>query len=174
MIHYKKLKTQKVLNLWSINAVQSGGGAGRNLIFEFYLPYDFSTFSKNTELTVENVSFYNNVAEDINKIYLFRCAELSSYDIYDTEPYNAPIIFHLQPLSSKVFQPISYKVNMPLNKLTIIVSDIADGARDYGVDANDKFMMTLTIKDYDIEEVEPQSMPIVENYSHIPQMKIKY
>ena len=173
MIHYKKLKTQKVLNLWSINAVQSGGGAGRNLIFEFYLPYDFSTFSKNTELTVENVSFYNNVAEDINKIYLFRCAELSSYDIYDTETFNAPILYHLIPSSSNN-EPISYKINMPLNKLTILVSNIIDGDKNYGIDVFDKFMMTLTIKDYDIEEVEPQSMPIVENYSHIPQMKIKY
>ena len=173
MIHYKKLKTQKVVNLWSVDATITLKG-GRNLVFEFYLPYDFSTFSNNTELTVENVSYFNSQSGDTDSIFCFRCAELSSYDIYDTETYNAPIIFHSQPLSSKVFQPISYKVNMPLNKLTFIVSDIVDGARDYGVNANDKFMITLTIKDYDIEEVEPQSMPIVEKYSHIPQMKIKY
>ena len=173
MIHYKKLKAQKIVNLWSVNAIKTLKG-GRNLIFEFYLPYDFSTFSKNTELTLENLSYFNSQAGDTDSIFLFRCAELASYDIYDTETYNAPILYHSQPLSSKVFEPISYKINMPLNKLTIIVSDIVDGARDYGVNANDKFMMTLSIKDYDIEEVDPIAMPIVEKYSHIPQMKIKY
>ena len=174
MRYYKKLKTEKVVNLMSEYAIKTQNSSGRNLTFEFDLPYSFSGLSKNAEMSVIAVSYQNVNAADDNNIFVFRCREVNGDDIYDSQTGNGSIIFHNRGFANQndMTNP-KFKMIQPLNKLTItITSNMAD--RNYGIDAGDYFIMTLLIQDYDLEEVQPESMPILEKYHKYPQMPIKY
>ncbi len=172
-IYYKKLKTEKIVNLFSVNAVKTVVN-GRNTVFEFQLPYNFNTFSKNVEMNVVAVSYEVGDISDDNNIFVFRCLEVNTEDVYDTTTGLGPVIYHTRGFSrdNDMSLPI-FKMTLPINKLTISITN-DPSSRDNGVHLGDFFIMTLVFKDYEIEEVNPQSMPIVEPYSHIPQMKIKY
>lgn len=174
MLHYKKLKEEKVINLFSNNAVKTMNSAGRNTTFTFDLPYNFSTFSKNCELNIVSISYENVDNADDDAIFIFRCLEVDTGDVYDTTTGLGPVIYHSRGWSNEndMNMPL-FRMVQPLNKLTItITNSLTD--RDNGVNTGDFFIMTLIIKDYDVVEVEPSAMPIIENYSHIPQMRIKY
>ena len=173
MIHYKKLKTEKVVNLFSANAVRTVVN-GRNTVFEFQLPYNFNTFSKNVEMNVVSVSYENNDAADDDNIFVFRCLEVETEGVYDTTTGLGSVIYHTRGFSKEndMTAPL-FRMVLPLNKLTISITN-DPALRDNGVNVNDFFIITLIFKDYELEEVSPSNMPIIEKYSHIPQMKIKY
>lgn len=172
-IYYKKLKTEKIVNLFSNNAVRTVVN-GRNTVFEFQLPYNFNTFSKNVEMNVVSVSYENFDGLDDDNLFIFRCLEVNTEYVYDTTTGLGAVIYHTRGFSKEndMTSPI-FKMVLPINKLTISVTN-EPTLRDNGVNTNDFFIMTLVFRDYEMEEVNPQSMPIIEPYSHIPQMKIKY
>lgn len=172
--YYKKLREEKVVNLFSFNAVKETNAAGRNVNFIFDLPYTFHHFSKHTEMNVVSVSYENVDAADDNAIFVFRCPEVITEETYDSYRGNGAVIYHSRGFSNEndMNKP-TFKMQQCLNKITInITNDLAN--RDNGVNTGDYFIMTLVIRDYDIEEVQPESMPIIEQYHKYPQMTIRY
>ena len=174
MLHYYKLKQEKVINLFSNDAILTTNTGGRNTTFTFELPSNFSTFSKNAEMNIASISYENVDSVDDNAIFTFRILELNNDDIYDTTSGMGPIVYHSRGFSNEndMNKPV-FRVQQPLNRLTVTISNSLSN-RGNGVNAGDFFIMTLLIRDYDVEEVDPSAMPIIEKYSHIPQMKIKY
>lgn len=169
MKHYRRLKSEKVVNLFKQNAVITQNGAN-NLTFEFHLPYIFSTFSKNTEMEVKNVS-YNTAT--IDAIFTIRCLEVNSEDVYDSYTGLGSVIYHSRIGNDEYHRtsPV-FKMIQPLNKLTFTISN-NETDRNAGVDAADTFIITLIIRDYDLEEIEPEGMPILEPYHRVrPQSRI--
>src|SRR5210317_708671 len=148
MMKYKKLKTEKILNLNNAVAsfIEPNADGSRNVKFEFVLPYTFSNLSKNTEMEVLGFSFQKTSSDYI----VIRCSEVDTTDIYDSKTGNGAIIYHTCPSISNFTSP-------------------ADG-----IDLNESFLITLVIRDYDIEEVQPEGTPLMEAYHKFPQMVIKY
>ena len=114
-IYYKKLKTEKVVNIFSNNAVKKVVG-GRNTVFEFDLPYNFSTFSKNVEMSVVAVSYENQDAGDDDNLFVFRCLEVNTESTYDTTTGLGPVIYHTRGFSKKhdMTSP-TFKMVVPMN-----------------------------------------------------------
>lgn len=173
MLHYWKLKQEKVVNLFSNNAIKTVVN-GRNTTFTFDLPYHFSTFSKNAEMNVVSVSYENVDSADDNAIFIFRILEVNNDDVFDSTSGMGSVVYHSRGFSNEndMNKPV-FRIQQPLNRITLTVTNSLTN-RDNGVNAGDFFIMTLVVRDYDVEEVEPSAMPRIESYSHIPQMKIKY
>ena len=66
-----------------------------------------------------------------------------------------------------------FKIIQPFKNLIITMTNDMKN-RNNGIDVGDYFIMTLLTQDYDLEEVQPESMPILETYHKYPQMPIKY
>lgn len=169
MKHYRRLKAEKVVNLFSQNAIITTNN-GKNLTYEFHLPYSFSTFSKNTEMEVKNVSYSTS---SMYVIFTIRCLEVNSEDVYDSYTGLGPVIFHSRLGNAEYNRPSPiFKMIQPLNKLTLTITNSLIN-RDSGVLPDDQFIITLIIRDYDLEEVEPEGMPILEPYHRVrPQSRI--
>lgn len=172
MMKYKKLKTEKILNLNKAEAsfIETNSNGSKNVKFEFVLPYTFSNLSKNTEMEVLGFSFEKNTSDYV----VIRCSEVDTTDIYDSKTGNGAIIYHTCPSHSNFTNksPI-FKISQAINKLTLTFSNNFINSAD-GIDLNETFLITLVIRDYDIEEVQPEGMPLIEAYHKFPQMVIKY
>lgn len=170
--YYKKLKSEKILNLFSEDADITLTADGRRTTFTYQLPYTFHNLSKNAEMNVVSVSYDNINPADDEAIFVFRCPEVNGDDVYDTSTGLGSVIYHSRGWSNEndMNMPL-FRMVQPLNKLTLsITNDLR--YRDFGIDAGDIFIITLIIKDYDIEMVQPESMPQIEKYHHKPQMRI--
>lgn len=170
--YYKKLKTEKVVNLFSGDADITTNSSGRNSTFTFQLPYTFNNFSKNAEMNVVSVSYDNVDTADDESIFVFRCPEVNGDNVYDSSTGLGQVIYHSRGWSNEndMNMPL-FKMIQPLNKLTLsITNSMTD--RDNGINTGDVFILTLIIKDYDIEMVKPESMPRIESYHHKPQSRI--
>jgi hypothetical protein len=172
--YYKKLKSEVVLNLFSNNAIKETNSAGRYTNFTWNLPYSIHSFGKNVECFVASVSYENVDAVDDNAMFVFRCPEVNTEEVYDSYRGNGAIIYHSRGFSNEnnMNNP-KFKMIQPLNKITINISNSLSN-RDQGVNTGDYFIITLVLQDYEIIEVQPEATNLIENYHKYPQMKIIY
>lgn len=94
-------------------------------------------------------------------------------DVFNTDNKSALIFHNRGYISSRKKLHPSFKMYSPLNQLSLYFGKYTDSTfTSLGLEDRDQFVITLIFEDDDNKEYNENN--IIEAYSHIPQLRIKY